>query len=146
MNIREVGQNRGRPYDLFMKRWGYGPGTMWCGLFCHTVFVEANVKHGVKGPALAANWAVPKGVIIWKFGTAIKNKPPPLSSDLALFTFGSGRIRHVGIIVNWPPDGPYCYVIEGNTSNPVNARQEGVFLKKRLKREMIVVTRIAPLT
>ena len=66
VGTREVGQNRGPVYELFIRPYGYGPGTMYCGLFCHHVFEVAAVKHGVKGAALAANWAKPSTVIVWK--------------------------------------------------------------------------------
>lgn len=146
VGIRETGQNRGEPYRLFMKPYGYGPGTAWCGLFAHHVFVTAGVKHGVKGPSLARNWAIPASSLIWKFGAAVRNKPPPMSGDLALFCFsGSRYINHVEIIVNWPPGENYCWVIGGNTANPANRNQEGVFAKQRLKRDMIVSTHIVAL-
>lgn len=140
MGTREIGQNRGPVYTLFIKPYGYGPGTLYCGLFCHHVFVTAAVKHGVKGPALAANWSVPTSVVVWRSNHPVGGRVP-LAGDLALYRFGGGRINHVEIIVNWPTDEVFCWVIGGNTSNP-SGRGEGVFLKKRLKREMIVVSRI----
>ncbi|GAB3802950.1 hypothetical protein GCM10028819_32050 [Spirosoma humi] len=140
MGTREVGQNRGPVYNLFVKPYGYGPGTMYCGLFCHHVFVTADVRHGVKGPALAANWSLPASVVVWRGGHAVNGRVP-LAGDLALFRFGGKRINHVEVIVNWPNVENYCWVIGGNTSNP-DGPGEGVFLKKRLKSEMIVVSRI----
>lgn len=112
---------------------------MYCGLFCHHVFVVADVKHHVKGPALAANWSIPSSAVVWRNGHAVGERVP-LAGDLALFRFGGRRINHVEVIVNWP-SGSYCWVIGGNTSNP-DGPGEGVFLKKRLKSEMIVVSRI----
>ncbi len=140
MGTREIGQNRGPVYTLFIKPYGYGPGTMYCGLFCHHVFVTAAVKHGVQGPALAANWARPASVIVWKNSHSVNGRVP-LAGDLALYRFGGKRINHVEVIVNWPSLENYCWVIGGNTSNP-DGKGEGVFLKKRLKSEMIVVSRI----
>ncbi|UHG90103.1 hypothetical protein [Spirosoma oryzicola] len=140
MGVKEEGQNRGPVYTLFMKPYGYGPGTMYCGLFCHHVFVTASVKHGVKGPAIAANWSLPASVIVWRNNRPINGRVP-LAGDLALFRFKSKRINHVEVIVNWPSNENYCWVIGGNTSNP-NGSGEGVFLKQRLKSEMIVVSRI----
>ena len=140
VGTREVGQNRGPVYDLFIKPYGYGPGTLYCGLFCHHVFEVAAVKHGVKGAALAANWATPSTVIVWKFNRSVGGRVP-LAGDLALYRFGGGRINHIEIIIIWPLDSPYCWVVGGNTSNP-DGPGEGVFLKKRLKREMMVVSRI----
>lgn len=137
---REVGQNRGPVFLLFIKPYGYGPGTAYCGLFCHHVFVTADVKHGVKGPALAANWSKPSTVIVWRSGHSVGGRIP-LAGDLALYRFGGGRINHVEVIVNWPLEGNVCWVIGGNTTNP-DGPGEGVFLKKRLKTEMIVVSRI----
>ena len=135
-----MGQNRGPVYTLFIQPYGYGPGTMYCGLFAHHVFVTAQVPHHVNGPSLAANWALPARVTVWR-----RNRPVglrvPLAGDLALFRFGGGRINHIEIIVNWPPNEIYCWVIGGNTSNP-NGPGEGVYLKKRLKSEMTVVSRI----
>lgn len=140
VGTREVGQNRGPVYELFIKPYGYGPGTMYCGLFCHHVFVVADVRHYVDGPALAANWARPASVIVWRANHSVGDRVP-LAGDLAVFRFGGKRINHVELIVNWPPGEAYCWVIGGNTSNPAG-RGEGVFLKKRLKSEMTVVSRI----
>lgn len=141
VGTRETGQNRGAVYDLFIKPYGYGPGTLYCGLFAHHVFTVAHVKHGVKGAALAANWSMPASAIVWRWGRPVTGRVP-LSGDLALFRFGGKRINHVEIIINWPPGEVYCYVIGGNTSNP-SGPGEGVFAKRRLKSEMMVVSRIA---
>jgi hypothetical protein len=131
-----------------MKPYGYGPGTQWCALFVHHCFVVAGVQHGVKGIALAANWAVPVGAVVWKWGRPIAGRHV-FSGDIALFRFdtrgrspGGSRYNHVEIIVNWPDDEDYCWVIGGNTSNPEKKGQEGVFAKRRLKREILVVSRI----
>ncbi|GAB3753960.1 hypothetical protein GCM10028817_19980 [Spirosoma pomorum] len=140
VGTREVGQNRGPVYTLFIQPYGYGPGTLYCGLFCHHVFKTAGVDHGVKGPALAANWARPAKVIVWRANHPVNGRVP-LAGDQALFRFGGKHYNHVEIIINWPPDKEYCWVIGGNTSNP-DGKGEGVFLKKRLKSEMTVVSRI----
>lgn len=142
VGIRETGgNNRGMPYMLFMKPFGFGPGTQWCGLFVATVFQKALVKHGVKYPALAANWSIPASYVVYKWGKPVPGKVP-LAGDVALYRFGGKRIDHIEIVVNWPEDENYFWVIGGNTSNPSNPRQEGVYAKRRLKREAMIVNRI----
>ena len=137
----ETGQNRGAPARLFIQPYGYPPGTMWCGLFIHHTFTEARVNHGVKGAALAANWSVPTKYIVHRWGKPVPGKTP-LSGDVALFTFGTKRICHIELVINWPSDENYFWVIGGNTSNPANPSQEGVFAKRRLKSECLIVNRI----
>ena len=141
IGVRETGQNRGAPYTLFVKPYGYGPGTMYCGLFLHHVFTEAVIKHGVKGAALAANWSIPVKSIISRYGRPVSSRRP-LAGDVALYTWGRGRICHVELVLNWPPDETYFWVIGGNTSNPANLKEEGVFAKRRSKRECLIVDRI----
>ncbi|WP_234733407.1 C40 family peptidase [Tellurirhabdus bombi] len=127
-----------------MKPYGYPPGTAWCGLFVHHVFTVAKVAHGVKGAALAANWSVPAAVIVSKSGKLTGNRVP-VAGDLALYRFQSTRINHVELIVRWSLDNEesYFYALGGNTSNPANAKQQGVYIKKRSKREAyLVINRI----
>lgn len=141
VGVKESGNNRGEPARLFMLPYGYGAGTMWCGLFVHHVFTEASVKHGVKGAALAANWSVPASAIVHKWGKPVAGKQP-MSGDVAMFRFGGRRICHVELVINWPADENYFWVIGGNTSNPANLSQEGVFAKRRLKSDCLIVNRI----
>lgn len=114
---------------------------MWCGLFVNHVFMVSNVQHGVKGAALAANWSIPKKAIIYRWGVAISNRRP-MSGDVALFRFGGKRIDHVEIVISWPEETNYFWVIGGNTSNPSNPKQEGVYAKQRLKSQSLIVNRI----
>lgn len=144
VGVRESGDNRGKPYDLFMKPWGYPKGTPWCGLFIHQVYVDAGVQHQVKGPALASNWQTPAATIVYRTGR-LTGQRVPVAGDVVLFRFASKRINHVEIIVRWSTDSDeeYFWCIGGNTSNPANSRQQGVFLKKRPKREAyLIVNRI----
>lgn len=142
IGIRESGgNNRGMPYVRYMKPYGYGPGTMWCGLFVNDVFRRAKVEHGVKGPALAANWSIPASMVVYKWGKPVQGKVP-MSGDLALYRFGGKRIDHIEIVINWPDDEDFFWVIGGNTSNPANPRIEGVFAKQRPKSSAMVVNRI----
>jgi hypothetical protein len=145
IGTKETGNNRGLPYSLFMAPYGYPIGTPWCGLFIHHVFTIAGVPHKVKGAALAANWSIPTAVIVNRAGKQI-GRSLPIAGDLALFRFqGSSRINHVELIVRWSIDDEdgFFWAIGGNTSNPKNSRQEGVYIKKRSKREAyMVVNRI----
>lgn len=124
-----------------MVPYGYQAGTMWCGLFVHHVFMEASVKHGVRGAALAANWSIPANAVVYRWGKPVAGRQP-FSGDVALYRFGGGRINHVEIVINWPRDETYFWVIGGNTSNPANLSQDGVYAKRRLKRECMIVNRI----
>ena len=141
MGIIETGQNRGAPAKLFIQPYGYPVGTMWCGLFLHHTFAVAKVQHGVKGAALAANWSIPSQYVVHRWGRPVPGKHVQ-SGDIALFRFGGSRICHVELVINWPDDETYFWVIGGNTSNPANPRQEGVFAKRRLKSECLIVNRI----
>lgn len=141
IGIRETGENRGEPYKLFIQPYGYGPGSAWCGLFLHHCYTQAVIKHGVKGAALAANWSLPAKTIISRWGRQTA-KRPPIAGDVALYRFGQSRFCHVELIINWPADENYFWVIGGNTSNPSNAKEEGVFAKRRLKKDCLVVNRI----
>lgn len=141
VGVREKGNNDGLPYVLFMRPYGLGRGTYWCGLFVATVFRDAKVQHGVKGVALAANWQIPANTIVYKWGRPVNGKIP-FAGDLALFRFGGSRIDHIEIVINWPEDENYFWVIGGNTSNPNKPGEQGVFAKKRLKRDALIVNRI----
>ncbi|MGM9508619.1 hypothetical protein ACS5NO_12860 [Larkinella sp. GY13] len=146
VGTRETGENRGQPARLFMQPYGYPPGTPWCGLFVHHIFTTAHVQHGVKGPALAANWAIPATAIVSRSGRMTTGRVP-VAGDLALYRFQSRRINHIEIIVRWAldDDETYFWALGGNTSNPANARQQGVYIKKRLKHEAyLVINRIDP--
>lgn len=139
VGTRETGNNGGA-VTQFMTPYGYRAGTSYCGLFVNHCYVVAGVRHGVKGPALAANWSVPSRAVVSRWGRVTKGKVP-LAGDVALYRFSRTRIDHVELVINWPPDENYYWVIGGNTGNPAGPG-EGVFAKRRPKVSCMVVNRI----
>jgi hypothetical protein len=145
----ETGENGGAVYRQFMKPYGYGSGTPYCGLFLHRVFLDAGVKHGVRGAALARNWGIPPEAIVAMWGRVLPGKRVQ-PGDVALYRFdsrgrspGGPRINHADLVKFWDEDEDEekFKIIGGNVKSP-NGVGEGVYEKTRLKSSAIIVSRI----
>ena len=98
----------------------------------------------VKVKGRAQDWFSDKRKIVWKHGQNVQLNRPPQMGDLVGYRFRSGRISHVGIIVEWEETKGYYISVEGNTSwrNAIDrdsGTNDGVRLKKRLKETAYIV-------
>lgn len=108
---------------------GHANGQPWCATFL--VAVARSV--GLQLPSESA----------WTPSMAEAFKPgswhhTPKPGDLAFFNFGSGIIRHVGLVVGTPNHSVTC--IEGNTSSSERGSQDnggGVYTRTRPRAHVV---------
>ena len=119
----------------------------WCGYFVGFVLLEAGLHDkikAVKTKGRAQEWFNDKRKIVWKNGQEVRINRPPQTGDLVGYKFRSGRISHIGIIIEWDDTKSYFISIEGNTSwrNAIDRDagvNDGVRLKKRSKDSAYIV-------
>lgn len=121
------GSNAGTEVNRFLRTVGLGPGNEWCAAFVSTCLTEGRVvsptvraglarRFKIRGyvdarVVLSGQVTIPAGWIVgWQRGTTVHG--------------------HIGF-ANVPWRGVNGVAVEGNTSNPVPGRPDGVFIKKR---------------
>jgi hypothetical protein len=137
IGIRErTGHNDGTDVEKYLHSVNLGRGAAWCA-----AFVNWNLQHcGIKTPksAWSPTW-FPDNKIIYKPSLRIANTPK--TGDVFGIYFRTlKRIAHVGFIYRWS-DESFVTTVEGNTSDAGSREGDGVYMKKRLKRQIYAVSR-----
>ncbi|MFE0142171.1 CHAP domain-containing protein [[Kitasatospora] papulosa] len=100
----------------------------WCCTFTSWCFQQAGLPKGsypvTASCALATAW--------WKKAGRWSEYPAVGAQVL----FGSGGGSHTGIVYDF--DATYIYTVEGNTNSSGSAEGDGVYLKKRARRDAYV--------
>lgn len=136
IGVREkTGNNDGTEVEHFLKMVGLAKGNPWCAAYVYTCFIEAGINNVPKS-GYSPNWFPDKNTV-YKSG-----KGEPLQADVFGIYFSSkGRIAHVGFIDEWKKDNAYCLTVEGNTNEAGSREGDGVYRKRRLKRQIHQVSR-----
>jgi hypothetical protein len=100
----------------------------WCATFCAWVFQEAGMPKG--NYPVTASCAL--GVSWWKKAGRWSDYP----AIGAQAFFGAGGGSHTGLVYAY--DESYIYTVEGNTNSSGSAEGDGVYLKKRARRDSYV--------
>jgi hypothetical protein len=100
----------------------------WCATFCSWVFQEAGMAKG--SYPVTASCAL--GVAWWKKANRFSEYP----AIGAQVFFGPGGGSHTGLVYAY--DATYIYTVEGNTNTSGSAEGDGVYLKKRARRDAYV--------
>lgn len=125
-----TGNNDGIAVEKYLRSCGLGKGYPWCAAYVNWVFKEADLN-GPRYPARAASW----------FNQYLVAKAYAQPSDLgALYYRRLGRIGHIFIIDRSPP-GQYFFTIEGNTNKAGSREGDGVYRKRRLKKQTYKISR-----
>lgn len=135
IGTRELsGKNDGKRVEMYLASIGLGKGFSWCAAFVSWTYQ----KNGVKHPLSA--WApsfFPKKNIIYSAG---KELSQPQTGDLfGIYYPNKKRIAHVGFIDRWTDK--YAITVEGNTNEAGSREGDGVYRKKRIKRQIYQVSR-----
>lgn len=142
--ICEVPVNRGKQIDKFrsiaLDRKISGATDPWCAYFIGYVFKSYGLKTkqlvGNGYISRASDWFKNKDKIIFQKGIGYRSRRRPKAGDVVGYKFTSGRISHIGILVEWNEIDGYALVVEGNTT-PRNSvtrdenKNDCVRLKKR---------------
>jgi hypothetical protein len=118
-------------------------GRAYCGAFIGAMMKRCGIKNPIVGPAQTVNWLKDKTRV-----TRVRPGTVAQPGDVAGYNF-SGRktgIDHVEIVSNWHPNPgfPYTTVIGANTGAPKGAavNRQGVWVKDRLKRQVVWIIRV----
>lgn len=126
----KTGNNDGIAVEKYLQSCGLGKGYPWCAAYVNWVFKTADLQ-GPKYPARASSW----------FTQNLVTTNCAQAADLgALYYNRLGRIGHVFIIDRSPP-GKYYYTIEGNTNKAGSREGDGVYRKRRLKKQVYKISR-----
>lgn len=121
----EVGNNGGLAILPYQLSTSIKPGEPWCSAFVYWCHIRAGVS--IPGPARSYAWSP-----TW-FKSHLVDEPA--SGDVFGIYFKElGRIGHVGIVSK--VDGSFIETIEGNTNADGSREGNGVWKKRRLKRQI----------
>ena len=134
IGIREAsGQNDGFDVEKYLASTGLGKGYAWCAAFVNWNFKQIGVQT-VKSPAWSPSW-FPEDKIIYQPSTHTLNAFPQSGDVFGIYFNSKGRIAHVGFVDQWP-GGQFAITVEGNTNDAGSREGDGVYRKKRIKRQI----------
>lgn len=142
IGVREkTGHNDGERIEMYLKTIGLPKGYAWCGAFVNWSFKQHKVKT-VKESGAAAAWFRIDSNLIYKRNLFLR-KSPSAGDVFGIYFPQYKLIGHVGFIdEEWTVSKSFIVTVEGNTNEAGSREGDGVYRKKRLKRQIYVVSRI----
>ena len=138
IGVREAtGFNDGVTVEVYLHSVGLGKGYAWCAAFVNWVYFETGVTH-VQGSAWAPLW-FQKEYVIYQPSKRIYKKTPNKGDVFGIWFANKGRIAHVGFIHLWE-NGDWVTTVEGNTNDAGSREGDGVYKKRRIKRQVYAVS------
>ena len=139
IGVRELsGNNDGEAIVMYLESTGLGPGYPWCAAFVNWTLTNCCVET-VNSPAWSPSWFI-KDNIVW-----VRNRDdnaPPIPGDVFGIYFPTKkRVAHVGFIDCWQCESSVAITVEGNTNNAGSREGDGVYRKRRLKKQIYKVAR-----
>jgi hypothetical protein len=128
-----LGANDGKEIRAYLKVTGFKQPVPWCAAFVSYCLTS----NGIDNPKTA--WSPAWFADARKLVDPVKLKPE--KADVFGVYFASHRrIAHVGFIHSWPP-GDYFISVEGNTNDNGSREGDGVYKKRRIKRNAYKISR-----
>jgi hypothetical protein len=139
LGVREAtGRNDGPEVEAYLASVGFKAGAPWCAAFVHWVLLQCQASR-VRS-AWSPSWFPNSRVIMDR--SKGKLEESPVAGDVFGIWFASKkRIAHVGFVSEWQADKDYCVTVEGNTNEAGSREGDGVYKKRRLKRQIYKVSR-----
>ncbi len=135
VGVREVGgANRGADVEMYLASVELGRGYAWCAAFVSWCYQNANVKAPLSGwvPSYAL-----KSKRIYHRGKFEKSKPQ--TGDVFMVWYHKlKRPAHIGFIDKW--GSTWVVTVEGNTNDNGSREGDGVYRKRRLKKQIWAVS------
>lgn len=128
-----TGNNDGVEVEAYLKAAGFGKGYAWCASFVYWNFEQIGIKT-VKSPAWSPSW-FPESNIIYCPSTHTLNFFPKRGDVFGIYFKSKGRIAHVGFVDQWG-EGKFVITVEGNTNVAGSREGDGVYRKRRIKRQI----------
>lgn len=135
IGVREkTNHNDGERVEMYLKAANLKKGNAWCAAFVTWTFKEAGVKTVISG--YSPSWFPNDKVIFFNS----KGQPPNSGDVFGIWFSSKGRIAHVGFVDKWD-DSSYVITVEGNTNEGGSREGDGVYRKRRLKKQIYKVSR-----
>ena len=135
VGVREQGgNNRGPEVKMYLQSIGLGESYPWCAAFVSWCFQQVEIDAPVSGwvPAFAL-----RDKMVYKQGRILKRLPK--YGDVMLIWFKRlNRPAHIGFIDEW--GDTWVITVEGNTNIDGSREGDGVYRKRRLKKQIWAVT------
>lgn len=133
LGVRErSGKNDGFHVEKYLLTTGLGGGFAWCAAFVNWSYLQAGVIVPSDKAAWSPSWFPPDRTY-WQVGVVEYRKPIP-GDVFGIYFSGKKRVAHVGIIEKW--EGKYATTIEGNTNDAGSREGDGVYRKRRWKKQV----------
>lgn len=136
VGVRELtGNNDGKAVEKYLKVCKLGKGYAWCAAFCAWNYKVNGVI--TLTSAWAPSWFPAKKTIYIRDKLFIQT---PQTADMFGIYFNN-RIAHVGLVYVW--GDKIVKTIEGNTNEAGSREGDGVYIKRRLKKQIYAVSKWA---
>lgn len=135
IGVREQGgANRGVRVEKYLAVTGLGPGYAWCAAFVSWCFQQAEITapRSAWVPSFAG-----RSKRIFQRGKLMHRRPR--AGDVFLLWYRQlNRAAHIGFVDRWDDD--WVTTVEGNTNTNGSREGDGVYRKRRLTRQIWVVS------
>lgn len=136
VGIREAtGHNDGARVEAYLQSVNLPKGNPWCAAFVSYCLQANHIKNPRSGWAPA--YFTPTSTI-WTRG-GLKNRLPMPGDIFGVWFESKGRIAHVGFVHKYGTT--YTITVEGNTNAAGSREGDGVYMKRRLTKQLYKVSR-----
>jgi hypothetical protein len=129
------GNNRGSRVAEYLRSTGLDEGYAWCAAFVKWVYTRQQISTPGAN-AWSPSW-FPDNRTIYRRDRQ-QNGTPGKGDVFGLYYPNLKRIGHVGIVHEW--SDTWVITVEGNTNEGGSREGDGVYKKKRLKRQIYAVS------
>ena len=138
LGVREAtGKNDGKQVEMYLAQAKSSKGNPWCAAFLAWCFKQAKIE--TVNSAYSPSWFPVNKTIYARGLDRLNRKFTPKQGDVfGLYFQNLKRIAHVGFIDTWNQQG-YIITVEGNTNEAGSREGDGVYKKRRLKRQIYKV-------
>jgi hypothetical protein len=135
--LEATGHNDGDQVAIYLQSAGLGPGYAWCAAFVNWTHIQCDLQTP-KSPAWSPSWFPTSRTIYIRSPVDKGNRTPGSGTVFGIYFENLKRIAHVGFIDVWGP-GDWAITVEGNTNIAGSRDGDGIYRKKRLKRQIYKV-------
>ncbi|WP_062056089.1 CHAP domain-containing protein [Aquimarina longa] len=134
IGVRETGANMGIHVAKYLKSVGLKEGYAWCAGFVSWCYQNAGIQ--TPKSAWVPSYAI-KGKRIYHRGK-YEFKIPQKGDVFMIWSTQLNRPAHIGFIDQWKDQ--WVITVEGNTNNNGSREGDGVYRKRRLKKQIWAVS------
>lgn len=133
IGVRELtGNNDGFHVEKYLASSGLGKGYAWCAAFVNWSFLQCGVNNNLKYPAWVPSY-FPSDRLIYVRGQ-LKLRQPIFGDLIGIWFDSKNRLAHIGFYDG--EDSKYYFTVEGNTNDAGSREGDGVYRKRRIKRQV----------